>query len=365
MMLRLSNPGKNPPFMPFVEKVAVPVLLAGAAYVAFLSGVYFLKIVVLQYDHFASIRWMPEALGPSSPWLSFEDAWGIDTNLAGPQEFTLQTERDEITYHLTVLSLDPVTVRLETGDGRDFQCGNNDWRRSNHLPPRYRVRTLVWLSWRTQEEDLFCLPPGFWDLAENDLVNHRVTQLYRVPDFLNPMYAAWVSATIIACCAFLLMAGILRLGLISARLSSRDRLHVCLPITLGASVLCTVPRLIVVPWFLIYGLPYRDPGLIGWDAIRTVNGMIWEFSSVPWFTCVYLVFTVLTLFAMAGGLRFVANRHRELRVWADRFARTALWSVPIAVAAWFTLSILICEPMVPSHIPSFLDPYQHLYWYPW
>ena len=349
--------------------VIIPVLLAGAAYLAYLSGVYFLKIVLLQYGQFANIRWMPEALGPSSPWLSFEDAWGIDIDVVGPQETTHQYDETEITYYVSVKSRDPVVVHFDIGDGRSSQCGTSDWRSSNHLPPRARVQGtdfhLYWLSWRSREEYVFCLPPGLRYLAENDLINRRVTQLYQQPGFLDPLYAAWVSATITACCAFLLMAGILRLGLISVRLSSRDRLHVCLPITLAACILCVVPKLTIIPWFLIYGGSYRDPGIYGWGAIRTVNGMTWEFSQVAWFTCVYVVFTLLALFSMAGGLRFVANRHRELKGWSDRFARTALWSVPVAVAAWFVLSILICEPIVPGHLPSALDPYQHLYEYPW
>jgi len=367
-MLRLSIPGKKPPSSPFVKKVVAPVLLAGAAYVAFLSGVFFLKIMILQYDHFASVRWMPEVLGPSSPWLSFEDAWGIDIDLADPQETTLQFDEDEITYHMTVRHLDPVIVHFDVGDGRYSQCGSSEWRHSNHLPPRSELHRsdydIYWLSWRTREEYLFCLPFDLCDLAENDLVNHRITQLYRDPGLLNPMYAAWVSATIMACCAFLLMAGILRLGLISIRLPSRYRLHVCLPISLAASILCAVPKLTIIPWAMVYGGSYRDPGVYGWDTIRTVNGMIWEFSPVTWFTCVYIGVTVLALFSMAGGLRFVANRHPELGGWSNRFARVALWSVPVAVATWFALSILICEPIVSGPFSSALDTYQHLNGYP-
>ena len=347
------------PFDPFVQKVVVPLFLAGAPHLACLSGAYFLKIVLLQYDHFASIRWMPEVLGPSSPWLSFEDAWGIDLDLAGLQETSSRFDGEEITYRMTVRHLDPVIVHFDVGEGRYSQCGSSEWRRSNHLPPRDYGWSYM-LDWRAHEEYLFCLPSDLRELAENDLLNHRVTQFYRTPGFLNPLYAAWISATVVCCCAFLLMAGIVRLSLISVQLSSRDRLHVCLPITLAAGILCTVPKLTIVPWVMVYCPPCRDPRLIGWNTIQAVNGMVWEFSPVAWFTLLYVAFTVLTLFSMAGGLRFVANTHRELKVWADRFARTALWSVPIAVAVWFALSILIYEPIVPGQIPSVLDPYQYL-----
>jgi len=85
--------------------------------------------------------------------------------------------------------------------------------------------------------------------------------------------------------------------------------------------------------------------------------MQWEVSKVAWFSCIYMVATLVALAAMAGALRFVATRNQEARFLASRYSRVLLWVLPFAVAAWFALSILVYEPIVFTAAPGILDPY--------
>ncbi len=315
--------------------------LAGA--IATLHGVCLFKLECLTYDKFFQIRWSPESMETRHPWLSAEYVWLIEGGEISGYPRANDSRR---------------LIRIFFDH---FPCVTNQWRRDQHLPPMH-VEGPPRSPWTTQpqreEIELFCLPFEFRKMAENDLLNYRMVQIFKHPDFARPLVTVWLAATIQAACSFVLMGGILRLAILSQMIPfSRHRLHLMLPMPFAAAIICTIPRLMVVGYAVCYqAAPLSRLGRIRWDPLRELNHMTMEVSSFAWFSALLLVSTVLALFAMTNGLRASANRTPSLRPWCNRFARTTAWSLVLAFVAWAILSILVYEPLLLWEAPFMVHP---------
>jgi hypothetical protein len=133
-----------------------------------------------------------------------------------------------------------------------------------------------------------------------------------------------------------------------------------MPISFGAAVLCTIPKLSMVPFVMMWvpqplDILYTYP----WPPMETANAMIGEVSVAAWMTCLYLFATLVALAAMTGGLRFASVGERRLAPWVTRFSRVTLWALFLSITAWFALSTLIQEPIRLLQPPHLFDPFSY------
>jgi hypothetical protein len=323
-------------FVWWLRKAALVLLLSGAGFLAFVSGTFFLRVEMLTYGRMGEISWEPEALATKVPWLDPECVWLIEGE-GYRQDAPPKTDR------ILVFFSDSEWPGTPPGG-----CVTSRSRREEHLPPRYPVTPgdhQAISSW-TRESELFCLPFRFREIAINDMVNYRVVEIYRDPDYLRPLLLAAVQAVALSCCAFLLMAGMLRLGTLCFGCSRSERLHLSLPITLAGCVLATIPKLALVLFVIgwdsapLYGLERCN-----WSSTTAINDMIFELAGVSWSAWLLMLLTVLVLWNMSSALAYVAIRRSRVQPLAKRFGRVTLWLIPCALLVWWALSTLSFEPV--------------------
>lgn len=254
-------------------------------------------------------------------------------------------------------------VRLQLLPADD--CVTDPWRERQHLPARRRIRAdhdtvrVEWhrmpevLTWCVgKDENIPCRTESRWLLAS------RAADLLLAPDVTRYFWVMLVCGCSMGAWTMLVCAGCVRGWELTWRHSNRRlRVHVLSATTLGAAIVCAMPRLFCVGLGPIMPTITEDGlGRFQWypsllldvvaGAARVSAAWSLFFAGVCW----------LGLFALTNACRFSARDGADVADLARRGSRLLLWSLPVLAAQYVAVSFLVEQPVLPSMLVP---------WSPW
>jgi len=180
----------------------------------------------------------------------------------------------------------------------------------------------------------------------SDLLVRRASQVWDAPTGMTAPLAITASGAVLAASVFLLLSAVFRSMIVAFELPNRAaRMHILSATVFAGSILCWFPK------FALVGFVLTNPS-IRW-ALFSPSWEPWSFAQhlldyslyhVAW----ALLISILCWFgiaAIASGLRFAAIRCPNARTLVAKSYRLLLWSVPFLVGVWFSLSILVSQPI--------------------
>ena len=237
------------------------------------------------------------------------------------------------------------------------------WREYQGLPPRFRV---LWsyeedswsrLLYRTPDWSLWIedgiSSPEEWDRIARWMLQTREGLVLTAPDASRPMVVSGVSGAAVAIWCFLLVAGCIRVwGDIACFGVGRDvgRLAMMTAVALGA--VSTFPRMMFSIWVLHtppFSARYGFPAVV-WEPWSMMQDILWDHRT-PAAWSVALGIVAVAVWALTSlTLRVAATTRPGYGPLAERFARVALWAVPVLVLQYIVLSTLVGDALTPVNL---------------
>jgi hypothetical protein len=191
---------------------------------------------------------------------------------------------------------------------------------------------------------------GLWidqNPMEQRQMSYRAIELQRQSGYYNPYLLVWLITTADAVFTFFLLALFIRTLQVRGKLAPhREHSLITAPATLAASAICTIPKLALVSWAVIFDAPgTRLLNQVGWNPIQNVQLWLQSVSTLTHFTLLLMLSTLVVLFLTASSLKRLAEIEAVARTWRNRMNRVSLYLLPLVAAVWAGMSILNEAPI--------------------